>query len=114
MKKQKPSNQSDGYNVLSGSVMPESAADCHRMSAEAGADVAHGWHVFLLWVCTLYGTQIVEFLVFLRKYPVVFFVRAHKLSGSHKNKIITLPVQPGAAEIPRQKPWYDRIFKIYI
>jgi hypothetical protein len=25
-----------------------------QMATEAGADVAHGWHVFLLWVCTLW------------------------------------------------------------
>ncbi|MBM5802380.1 MAG: hypothetical protein FJ077_16550 [Cyanobacteria bacterium K_DeepCast_35m_m2_023] len=47
------------------------------MATEAAADVAHGWHIFLLWVCILYVTKYVEFFVFLRKYPVAFFVTAH-------------------------------------
>ena len=52
------------------------------MATEAGADVAHGWHVFLLWVCiVLYDTQLVEFFMSFfhdfAKYPVDFFVRAH-------------------------------------
>ena len=48
VKKQKPSDQSAGHDVLSGSVTPEPAADCHRMAAEAVADVAHGWHVLFV------------------------------------------------------------------
>ena len=47
------------------------------MATEAVADVAHGWHVFLLWVCRYYDTQFVEFLMISLKYPVDFFVRAH-------------------------------------
>ena len=35
------------------------------MATEAVADVAHGWHVFLLWVCRYYDTQFVEFLMIL-------------------------------------------------
>jgi hypothetical protein len=63
------------------------------MATEAMADVARGWHVFCCG-CVIYDTQFVEFLVFLCKYPVDFL---------DKNKIITLPVQPGAAEIPCQR-----------
>ena len=58
-------------------VAAEWEADCHRMAAEAGADVAHGWHVFLLWVCTLYGTQIVVFFVFLQKCIRLNFLLRH-------------------------------------
>jgi hypothetical protein len=43
------------------------------MATEAVADVAHGWHGFFCCVCVLFDTQFVEFLVFLRKYPVDFF-----------------------------------------
>jgi hypothetical protein len=57
--------------------MPEPAADCHRMAAEAVADVARSWHVFCCCGCVLYDTQNVEFLVLLRKYPVDLFVTAH-------------------------------------
>jgi hypothetical protein len=45
------------------------------MATEAVADVAHGWHVFfVVGVYSMIRSLFVEFLVFLRKYPVEFFV----------------------------------------
>ena len=44
------------------------------MATEAVADVAHGWHVFfVVGVYSMIRSLFVEFLVFLRKYPVDFF-----------------------------------------
>jgi hypothetical protein len=43
MKEQKLSERSTGHDVLSTSVTPEPAADCHSIAAEAMADITHGW-----------------------------------------------------------------------
>ena len=54
VKKQKLSDQSDGYDVLSGRVTPESAADCHGWQQRPGRTSPMVGMFFLLWVCTLW------------------------------------------------------------
>ena len=44
------------------------------MATEDVADVAHGWHVFLLWVCRYYDTQFVEFFMILLSIRLIFLL----------------------------------------